>query len=430
MKSHIHNIYFIALAMLISIYPFLLKPLGDINYSTFNKLLLLTTSVIILWGYLIHYLFHSKQLSSLFQTKAEKLAVLFFILIFISTLFSLNPWVSFLGSAREYQGFLYWFSFLSLFIFSYQFIRETKQILIVKCFVNVSVIIGFYNIWQHHHYSTDTYFYKSWGFFDNSNHYGTYMVIMINLSLLLYLMSNNLKGLVFYWVVNGVLFLSLFYSGSRGAWVSVLLCIVLYTILVIVPQRQLWKRWLLLFLVPISLLLTVNIIENGFLTNRLDSVVADLMTFLDEDESSDDAGSGRGEIWKKTIPLIKDYALIGSGPSTFSIVYFEKNTSPDEIQVDNSHNDFLEIAFSMGIPALLVYCVFLFTILKQGFKTVRELEGETKIYLQGLLITIFGYLVKSLFNISVIPVAPFFWVLLGMAYACSLRKRGDGSFAS
>jgi len=75
--------------------------------------------------------------------------------------------------------------------------------------------------------------------------------------------------------------------------------------------------------------------------------------------------------------------------------------------VDKSHNEYLEYAVSNGIFSLLLYSIFLGAILIMLFKNRRNYISKI------LFLTILGYMFQGFFNISVIMVAPIFWILLG-----------------
>jgi O-antigen ligase len=107
--------------------------------------------------------------------------------------------------------------------------------------------------------------------------------------------------------------------------------------------------------------------------------------------------------------------LLGSGPDTFGIVY-PKDTVFKGVTVDKAHNEYLQIAVTLGIPALLVYLFFTAHVLLTGLKAASRMKGENQILLFGLLAICIGYLTQAFFNISVITVAPFFWVILGILY--------------
>lgn len=75
------------------------------------------------------------------------------------------------------------------------------------------------------------------------------------------------------------------------------------------------------------------------------------------------------------IKTIEKNPLIGSGTDTFrySIEKYFPEDGQDYIDVygaiiDKAHNEFLQIAATMGIPALIVYLVFIFLSLKNNIK--------------------------------------------------------------
>jgi putative inorganic carbon (HCO3(-)) transporter len=77
--------------------------------------------------------------------------------------------------------------------------------------------------------------------------------------------------------------------------------------------------------------------------------------------------------------------------------------------VDKAHNEFLHIASVTGIPSLIIYLSMLVVIFIQNGKFLFKENMKTL-----LLLTILAYLVQAFFNISVIAVAPIYWILLGL----------------
>ena len=77
--------------------------------------------------------------------------------------------------------------------------------------------------------------------------------------------------------------------------------------------------------------------------------------------------------------------------------------------IDKAHNEFLEYWACGGILTLISYVALIGVILTKLFKR-REDDG-CKIY----FLMILGYVIQSFFNISVIGVAPLYWILLGAA---------------
>ena len=107
---------------------------------------------------------------------------------------------------------------------------------------------------------------------------------------------------------------------------------------------------------------------------------------------------------------------MGWGPDT---LMYRLNDDYNELQneylnshggyIDKAHNEFLEYAVCNGVFNLLAYLVLIGLII---YKLIGEINNDIS---KVLLLTIIGYLVQSLFNISVIMVAPLYWILLGLS---------------
>ena len=77
--------------------------------------------------------------------------------------------------------------------------------------------------------------------------------------------------------------------------------------------------------------------------------------------------------------------------------------------VDKAHNEYLHIAATIGIPALICYLIFIGMNLFPKIK----LAINNKTYFI-ICLAIISYLVQAFFNISTIGIAPVFWMLLGL----------------
>ncbi|WP_158217617.1 O-antigen ligase family protein [Lottiidibacillus patelloidae] len=423
-----HEAIYFTLVGFIMLFPFLIYPIKDIYYSTFYKFNYFVIFILFLWLLVVFRLYKEKQYPNFFQSTGDKLAISFLTLALLSTLFSHDPVTAFQGSYSKYHGFLSWFCYISLFIFSYHFIPVNKLVKVVRMIVYTSFIVGIYGIIQHFFVGIidserkGARFVSSWGLFDNPNHFGSYLVIMLILSLGLFLVANSWKQRSINGVISCTLFVSLLYTVNRGGWIAAFIGTVILTILVVWKNKHLWKPWLVLMVSFLFLFVIVNVTENNFVNDRVASVGSDVNAVVTQAEQEDQAGSNRWGIWKRTVPLISEYYLIGSGPSTFSNV-FPYHSHDERYAIDNSHNEYLEIGFSMGIPALIVYVAFILTIVSVTFLKARQLKGNDEIFAYVLAAVIISYSIKLVFNISVIPVAPFFWLILGIAYKLPTTSR-------
>ena len=123
-----------------------------------------------------------------------------------------------------------------------------------------------------------------------------------------------------------------------------------------------------------------------------------------EDITLDQLSSNRITIWKNSIPIIKDNYLVGVGLDNLGLAY---NKYYHTQKVDKAHNVYLQILVTNGIIGFIPYMIWLFMVMQKGLK-IKSVE------MLILFIPIIGYSVQALFNISVVDVAPLFYMLSGM----------------
>lgn len=125
--------------------------------------------------------------------------------------------------------------------------------------------------------------------------------------------------------------------------------------------------------------------------------------------------------WKigaeRSLTMIKEHPILGVGPDMMSTVQLmDEELVIDSI--DRSYNEYLYIAATRGIPSLLVYLVLLGATFVQLIKGVKEFSKDrTKWFRPALLSAITAYSVQAFFSASAVTVAPFFWLLLGIAWS-------------
>lgn len=139
--------------------------------------------------------------------------------------------------------------------------------------------------------------------------------------------------------------------------------------------------------------------------------------------------SGRGYIWAKTIPLLKKYIFLGSGPDTFQLV-FPQNDYVDQatkfapnMLVTRAHSMYLQTAVQTGIISLLcilalyfIYFVKSIILYNRIFKSGLELTSTVHAGI-GFYVGTFSYMISGISNDSLPVTAPLFWCLLGCGIA-------------
>lgn len=143
--------------------------------------------------------------------------------------------------------------------------------------------------------------------------------------------------------------------------------------------------------------------------------------------------TGRGYIWSRTIPLLKDYILTGSGPNTFVYEFPQNdyvgkyNNGFDSQLVTKPHNLYLQMAVETGMISCIAFIALCIMYIIHSYITFKKSALETLAEQMGVLIcvSVVGYMVSGLINDSTIGVAPIFWILLGVGFACNKIIRSE-----
>ena len=174
----------------------------------------------------------------------------------------------------------------------------------------------------------------------------------------------------------------LIHTYSRGGWIFFILAIILLTILL--------KKFLFL---AFSLLITIVL---GF--------KIDFFKFLIFKDA------GRFELWDISLKMIKAHPLLGNGIGTFMALF--RSFSPTR-NISYAHNCFLQLWAEAGLISLVIFLLFIFKTLNEGFLFYKK----TKNPLFAILVcAIVAYLCHSFFDNHFFSsqLAFLFWVLIGL----------------
>ncbi len=139
-------------------------------------------------------------------------------------------------------------------------------------------------------------------------------------------------------------------------------------------------------------------------------------------------GSNRGYIWSRSIPLLKDHIILGSGPDSFALEFPQQDVKSKlkflgnpYVIVDKPHNIYLQTGINTGVLSLIVlmalYILFIVKTIKAVFAE-NNASALTAIRL-GLMAGVIAYLFAGLTTDSVVSVAPVFWSMLGMGFGAA-----------
>jgi len=127
----------------------------------------------------------------------------------------------------------------------------------------------------------------------------------------------------------------------------------------------------------------------------------------------DDFGTRRGWIWRNAVEVIPYNPIFGTGPGTFfHALGHERQLEAISLYnytIDKAHNVFLQIAVTMGIPALIAYVIFLGGVFVPAVKRAFD-----RPILLAFGAAALSFIIQSLFMPEVPIVTPLLWVALGV----------------
>lgn len=309
--------------------------------------------------------------------------------------------------------------------------EERKWIIYALCLLGVVTtvtgILQFFDIYNPHHF---------WRFLNmayipmgNPNFYGSFAVMFSGIAMagaLLYEKESNVfhpfgwMNQVFWYALSAISFITCIVADSSLCYVGIAMMFLLMIFLEIINKKHRFLRIAFLLILLVAMLLLFNLLSHGKVLGELFSVGKQISNA--ESIFSDEVGTGRMEMWKNGLKLLPSCWLFGCGIENLLGIY-TSNFGPkaDGRVTDKVHNEYLNLWLTEGTFALVFYLVFLFALFVPGIVYhVKSDKYEQDEVAKIAFIAFFGYIAQAFFNISVIQVAPYFWMICGLLM---LRKK-------
>lgn len=395
------------------------------NYDFINPAIILYISVPFLVFIYIKDIIDKKR-------KLDIYDYLFYILVFvgiISCLFSINRILSIFGKDFRHEGFL---SVLSYYLLLINW-KENGNSEDIKKFIKFLVILAIINsIYALFQMYTNfdfvlTYFdhdvKMASGMCGNPNFFGSLIVTVLSIITCNFLIDKqklNYKKIL----LLIFLFVSLINSESTGPILTYIVFLIFLIIFLYIKKYRVLKRILVLFTIIIISYLTLIPINNNFIVDKVGNKISKNETSISSIKNTiGSGGNGRLKIWENTLDIIKDNPIVGVGFDNFELAYpnpkipsgivmiaTNKEVKPQinsYYVVDNAHNVYLHTAASTGLLGLIPYlllCLFVF---------IKGLKFKSKLGIL-LLSGFVAYSIQAFANISVIQVAPIYYIIIGL----------------
>tara|TARA_Y100000991_G_scaffold84230_1_gene63583 strand:+ start:214 stop:1470 length:1257 start_codon:yes stop_codon:yes gene_type:complete len=357
----------------------------------------------------IYITFHLIKIRKFKRTTINFFLLAYLCCVFIASLAAYKPLLALSGvssTAGRFEGFVTLFFYAVLFYASKEHMRLTHKN--IRFFLYVQSLVAFYAIAQF--FKIDplveymNYTKGSYATIGNQNFLASWTLLMLVIAVGFYMKYRKR----FYVIFPALFFGALLASNTRGAWLA--LIVVSVFSLYFLRFKEIRRYYIMAFCSFLLVFLIMNFLSESKIQKRTKTIKSELNI------NNEWAGSGRALIWKMSFDIIQEHPFLGAGPENLKEALKQtKNKRSYEYgkltghTVDKAHNDFLHIAAVSGLPALLLYLIFIVLIFKENKSNISQVNTKSVIALAVL-----AYAIQSLFNISVIAVAPIFWILLGL----------------
>lgn len=239
------------------------------------------------------------------------------------------------------------------------------------------------------------FFYSSISIFHHTSYFSMYLIFSIVLCFYFLFEVMNTKTIKSYLIFSIVIFIvMIFFLSSRAAFFTEIIVFCFLSIFYFSRNKNKFLRLTFLLLLAFSIFFILTNPRTKMLINeysyRLKISDSRNNTLMDESAMS------RFDIWRASLPVIKDHFLIGVGPGDVTnelvLNYRKNNFSYALSQRLNAHNQFIETTIGLGLVGLCFLLYILFTPLICSYKK-RHL-----LMFFFLVITITNYLFESMFN--------------------------------
>jgi len=143
--------------------------------------------------------------------------------------------------------------------------------------------------------------------------------------------------------------------------------------------------------------------------------------------------SNRGFIWSRTLPLLKDHIVLGSGPDTFILEFpqddylmMHKSGFGEQI-LTKPHSWYLQAGVQTGVLSLVcllafyawyaVWCIRLYAF--------RKLQTQTEAFGMAAFIGSIGFMISGMTNDSMVVTSPVFWGMIALGVASNFMVKNS-----
>lgn len=353
------------------------------------------------------------------EKKITYLLIVFLLWLFVSSLFSIMPLVSFFGLGNvNVNSFCHFLLLLIFFFIAFDLFSQKKFLNKFFTYLTTSAfLVAIFGLWQffQNYFVLKNLNYRLLSTIGEANRAALFLILTLPPAFFLFTQEKNRLFKLFLFAINLVILLALYLTFTRSVWLLLLIFLP-----IIIYRIKLPKIYWLLSFILIILFFTW---QGKNFTQKLSNVVYDLNTGkkgsinirIDEIKNGWTIAVNQFPSWR---------FFIGTGPRT--VVYSYLKNQPINLLVSPSQrflkvlvirNQFVDLFVNIGFLGLLIYLFFIGFIFKTVFAGKKNNLTFT-CFFSWLLIFL-----TSFFYYQTIITSIYFWIFSAAIFSQTNSKK-------
>lgn len=387
-------------------------------------------------GTLAVLLFKSIELTDKKSSKkwyaADVFYLVFVFFMLLSAVFSKNPGVYSNGDVFVGENPLHFLAYFALFFSGSRIKLPEYRVKLVKSFLVIAALQGVIAFFQTFNIEIAyclliRHDRAAYGLTQNSNYFGGLSVFLLACITGAFLFCGKFfKHKVLRYVLPflaGLVFYTMMGSRARLTWIGFIAMVLFYVVSGIVMlkgavSKEVLKRYFIRLAVILAVFAAVFAVTH-LLTDFWSEEIYRTQSEIDGTYDSG-LGSDRLLNWKYGLESVPHHWAAGIGLDNYTEVFFENPNWTEGIYYQaKAHNEYLHVMATQGIFAFVAYVFILFRTIVISIKKIFKGGDETAQALDWLFLGMaVTYAAQASLNCSVINVAMYFWLTMGLLNPC------------
>ena len=441
----------------------ILMPLAEFISELFGVVFSTQPLILLLYGY-VGIVACSLKIMSKFRSKSVGWQEIFYItlIVFSAIALALSSDITNSVTGWDYTELpVHFLGYYSLMYSAFQVKSDKLRKIVLYVFMGLAFLEGILGVFQSFGIKIEEVMYgpttvQIYGLTQNTNFFGTLSVLFVGVGSGMFILCKaDIKNRVLLGLLYGLSMYCSFNSMARLAWVGDIGIFFFWLISILIMRSAskkrsakgdtddhdtqdmntalnneggVFKRYLLRWLVVMGI--TVGVILLSFLHSDapLERVTKsmDEINMLQED-NTDDFGSNRGYIWRFVLQSVPKHWATGIGLDNLRMCFTENpEWQEGDYYQNKAHNEYIHTLATQGVFALLNYLTLLVVSAVVAIKRIIHTKDETDRVITWIVMAMFtGYLLQAMFSSSIINVAMYFWVTIGLLNPVGRKKSAE-----